>query len=244
MGPVLRGLIKLQRVENRLRAVQNKLTRCRRSVLFQENQLRTLQSGLEAKHEEIKLTRIQADRLELELRSRDEHLTKLRSALNTARTNKEYSAILTELNTSKADDSKLEAQILELMKNIEADQAQCLDIQKQIEDQRIKLEQTRSESEGKTLELEKEVSVIQKEWDLMAQKVPVEVLQIFKRVAETYDGEATATVEQTDENAVNYSCGGCFMGIPAEIVNVLSNRDEIMRCSNCTRILVLEDSGE
>ncbi|HML75153.1 MAG TPA: C4-type zinc ribbon domain-containing protein [Anaerohalosphaeraceae bacterium] len=244
MGPVLRGLIKLQRVENRLRAVQNKLTRCRRSVLFQENQLRTLQSGLEAKHEEIKLTRIQADRLELELRSRDEHLTKLRSALNTARTNKEYSAILTELNTSKADDSKLEAQILELMKNIETDQAQCLDIQKQIEDQKIKLEQTRSESEGKALELEKEVSVIQKEWDLMAQKVPVEVLQIFKRVAETYDGEATATVEQTDENAANYSCGGCFMGVPAEIVNVLSNRDEIMRCSNCTRILVLEDSGE
>jgi len=244
MGPVLRGLIKLQRVENRLRAVQNKLTRCRRSVLFQENQLRTLQSGLEAKHEEIKLTRIQADRLELELRSRDEHLTKLRSALNTARTNKEYSAILTELNTSKADDSKLEAQILELMKNIDADQALCLDIQKQIEDQKIKLEQTRSESEGKALELEKEVSVIQKEWDLMAQKVPVEVLQIFKRVAETYDGEATATVEQTDENAANYSCGGCFMGVPAEIVNVLSNRDEIMRCSNCTRILVLEDSGE
>ena len=75
-------------------------------------------------------------------------------------------------------------------------------------------------------------------------KVPVEVLQIFKRVAETYDGEATATVEQTDENAAIYSCGGCFMGVPAEIINVLSNRDEIMRCSNCTRILVLEDSDE
>ncbi|MGH2272193.1 zinc ribbon domain-containing protein [Anaerohalosphaeraceae bacterium U12dextr] len=244
MGPVLHGLIKLQRVENKLRAVQNKLARCRRSVLFQENQLRTLQDSLEAKHEEIKLTRIQVDRLELELRSRDEHLTKLRSALNTARTNKEYSAILTELNTSKADDSKIESQILELMKNIDADQALCLDIQKQIEEQKIKLEQTRSESEGKAQELEKEISVIQKEWDLMAQKVPVDVLQIFKRVAETYDGQATATVERTDENAATYSCGGCFMGIPAEIVNVLSNRDEIMRCANCTRILVLEDSDE
>ncbi len=72
MGPVLHGLIKLQRVENKLRAVQNKLARCRRSVLFQENQLRTLQDSLEAKHEEIKLTRIQVDRLELELRSRDD----------------------------------------------------------------------------------------------------------------------------------------------------------------------------
>ena len=51
MGPVLRGLIKLQRVENRLRAVQNKLARCLRSVLFQENQLRTLQSNLETKQQ-------------------------------------------------------------------------------------------------------------------------------------------------------------------------------------------------
>ena len=106
MGPILRGLNKLQRVENRLRAVQNKLARCRRSVLYQETQLRALQSNYEAKQQEIKLTRIQADRLELDLKSRDEHIAKLRAALNMARTNKEYSAVLTDLNTSKADDSK------------------------------------------------------------------------------------------------------------------------------------------
>ncbi|MHC5120005.1 MAG: hypothetical protein ACYSO7_00540 [Planctomycetota bacterium] len=30
------------------------------------------------------------------------------------------------------------------------------------------------------------------------------------------------------------------MGIPAEIVNVLSGKDDIVRCSNCTRILYLK----
>ncbi len=114
MGPVLHGLINLQRVENRLRAVKAKLARCRRSVLFQENQLRTLQNGLEAKQEEIKMGRLQSDRLELELKSRDEQITKLRNTLNLARTNKEYSVILTELNTAKADDSKLESKFLRL----------------------------------------------------------------------------------------------------------------------------------
>lgn len=244
MGPKLRGLIKLQRVENRLRAVQSKLTRCRRSVLFQENQLRTLQSNLEAKHEEIKLTRIQADRLELELKSRDEHIGKLRAALNTARTNKEYSAILTELNTSKADDSKLETQVLELMKNIEADQAVCIEIQKQIEEQKSKMDQIRAEAETKAAELQKEVDAIQKEWNLFADKVPADALTIFKRVAETYDGEALATVEKSDQNGTTISCGGCFMGLPAEVANTLHNKDEILRCTNCTRILVLEDNGE
>lgn len=241
MGPVLHGLIKLQRVENRLRAVKTKLTRCRRSVIFQENQLRTLQSGLEVKQEEIKLTRIQVDRLELELRSRDEHIEKLRGHLNLARTNKEYSALLTELNTAKADDSKLETQVLELMKNIETDQAACEELKKQIEEQKAKLEEVRKETEAKAVGFEKEIKDIQTEWDAAANEITEKkALAIFGRVAETYDGEAMAEVEGGGENSTSFSCGGCFMGIPSEVVNILSSRDEIVRCSNCTRILYLK----
>ncbi len=241
MGPVLQGLIELQRVENRLRAVKAKLARCRRSVLFQENQLRTLQNGLEARQEEIKMGRVQSDRLELELKSRDEQIDKLRNALNLARTNKEYSAILTELNTAKADDSKLESQVLELMKNIEADQAACVEIEQQIEEQKTKLDQTRLEADAKAAECQKEIDAIQHEWEAAAEKVPAPTLSIFKRVAESYDGEAMAQIEQAGETSDAYSCGGCFMGIPAEVVNILSSKDELIRCSNCTRILYLRD---
>ncbi len=241
MGPILHSLINLQRVENRLRAMKTKLARCRRTVLFQENQLRTLQNGLETKHEEIKMGRLQVDRLELELKTRDDHIAKLRNALNLARTNKEYSAVLTELNTNKADDSKLETQVLELMKNIEADQAACVQIQQQIDEQKGKLDQIRTEVEGKAVELEKEIDQIQREWDIAADKVPPAALTIFRRVAETYDGEAMAEVEKADENAASFTCGGCFMGVPAEVVNILSAKDELIRCSNCTRLLYLKN---
>ncbi len=241
MGPILHGLMKLQRVENRLRAVKTKLTRCRRSVIFQENQLRTLQSGLEAKEEEIKLTRIQVDRLELELKSRDEHIEKLRSHLNLARTNKEYSALLTELNTAKADDSKLETQVLELMKNVETDTAGCEEIRQQIEEQKAKLEEARAESDGKAADLETEIAEIQTEWDAAAKDIPADALAVFERVAETYDGEAMAAVEGFVEKKGTFNCGGCFMGTPAEVVNVLSGNDEIVRCSSCTRILYLPE---
>ena len=243
MGPVLHGLIKLQRVENTLRAVKTKLTRCRRSVIFQENQLRTLQSGLEAKQEEIKLTRIQVDRLELELKSRDAHIEKLRGHLNLARTNKEYSALLTELNTAKADDSKLETQVLELMKNVETDEVACGELKKQIEEQKAKLDEVRKETESKAVGFEKEVEEIQAEWDTAAKEITDKKAQaIFERVAETYDGEAMAEVEGMNDDSTSFSCGGCFMGIPAEVVNILSGHDEIVRCSNCTRILYLKES--
>jgi predicted nucleic acid-binding Zn-ribbon protein len=244
MGPVLNGLVKLQRVENRLRAVKTKLTRCRRGVLFQENQLRTLQNGLEAKQEEIKQTKLQAGRLEMDLKERDEQINKYRNQLNLARTNKEYSALLTELNTAKADDSKIETQVLELMKNVETDEAACEDIRSEIEAQRAKVDEFRKEAEGKAIELEKDIAEVQAEWDAEAKEMPAEALQFFKRIADTYDGEAMAEVEQVDESSASFSCGGCFMRIPSEIVNVLTTKDEIVHCSNCTRILYLKSEVE
>lgn len=240
MGPLLEGLIKLQSVENRLRAVKGKLTRCRRGVIFQENQLRSLQSGYEAKQEEIKLTKVQSDRLELELKSRDERIAKMRTVLNMAKTNKEYSAILTELNTAKADNTKLETEVLELMKNIEADENESLEIQVQIDEQKTKLDEIRKTAEKQAAELEREIADIQVEWDASSGAIPAETLEIFQRVADTYDGEAIASVEKQDERNEVYSCGGCFMRTTAETVNQLMTKDEIMRCSNCSRILVLK----
>ena len=239
MGPVLNGLVKLQSVENQLRVIKGQLARCRRNVIIQENQIRSLQNVLEAKREEVQLTKLQSDRLELDLRTKDEGIVKLRASLNSAKTNKAYAAVLTQLNTTRADNSKLESQILELMKDIDADEAEMAEIRGQIEEQKQKLEQIRKESDSMAIKYEAEIKQIQKEWDQAAKDIPSESLETFKRVAETYDGEALAVVEQQDEKAGTYSCGGCFMSIAAENVNLLMTKDDIIRCLNCTRILVL-----
>lgn len=244
MGPVLNGLIRLQSVENRLRAAKAKLARCRRNVIIQENQIRSLQNALEAKTEEIQLTRIQSDRLELELKTRDEQIARLRASLNTAKTNKEYAAVLTQLNTTKADNSKIETQILELLRDIEDDEDESGKIQNQIGERKQTLEQTRKETELLAAKYQAEIEEIQDEWDQVAQTIPDKPLQVFKRVAETYDGEALAVVDQQGGKTGNYSCGGCFMGITAESVNLLMSRDDIIRCPNCTRILVLATEGD
>ena len=252
MGPVLNGLVKLQSIENRLRAVKAKLARCRRNVIIQENQVRSLQNALKAKKEEIQLTRVQSDRLELELRSRDEAIARLRAVLNAVKTNKEYASVLTQLNTTKADNSKIETQILELMRDIEADETECGQIQEQIDEQKQKLERTRKEAELLAIGYQRQIEEIQAEWDSQAQTIPSEALQVFKRVAETYDGQAVAVIEQQGgrvpakrgSSTEAYSCGGCFMGITAETVNLLMTKDDIMRCPNCTRILVLGNSQD
>jgi len=244
MGPVLNGLLKLQSVENRLRAEKAKLTRCRRNVVIQENLIRSLQNALEAKKEEVQLTKVQFDHLELELKTKDEIIARLRSSLNIAKTNKEYAAVLTQLNTTKADNSKIETQSLELLKDIEADEAESKDIQKQINEQKETLEQTRKESEILADKYLAEIDKIQIEWDQVAQTIPNDSLDKFKRVADTYDGHAVALVEGQQDKKGTYSCGGCFMGITAESVNMLMTKDDIIHCPNCTRILVLGNIHE
>ncbi len=240
MSSLLSGLAQLQSVENRLRAAKAKLARCRRSVVLQENKIRSEQNTLEAKKEELQLTRMQCDRLELDLRGRDQQIAKLRAALNTAKTNKEYASLLTILNTSKADNSKVEIQILELMKAIEADEAECQKSREEIDAQKEKLDEIRKVAEASAVSLQEEVANVQSEWDEAASMITPDALEVFNRVAETYDGEAVVDVEEQEGRSSVYSCGGCFMSITNESVNLLMTRDEIIRCANCTRILILK----
>ncbi len=243
MSSLLSGLIKLQGVENRLRAAKVQLIRCRRSVVVQENKIRTEQNALEAKKEEILLTRVQCDRLELELKGRDQQINKLRASLNSAKTNKEYATLLTQLNTTKADNSKIESQILELMKYIEADEAECEKVRTHMESLKEQLDQIRKDAEISANKYQAEINQIQREWDEAAHSLAPEALEIFKRVADTYDGEAVAEIQEQEGKNGGYSCGGCFMGVTTESVNLLMTHDEIIRCSNCTRILVLAKSS-
>jgi hypothetical protein len=242
MGTLLNALVKLQSVENSLRAAKARLARCRRSVILKENQLRAFQNSLTAKQEEIQLTKIQADRFELEIKSVDETLAKYRAALNAAKSNKEYAVILTELNTTKADNSKIETQALELMKNIDADQAQCEQIKLQIEQAKNELTEIRKQTETQAQKVEAEIVEIEQQWQQAARDVAPEALDIFKRVAETYDGEAIAEVEIHDHKSGSYTCGGCFMSLTTETANTLMSRDEIIRCPSCTRILYIKDT--
>ncbi|GAJ03335.1 unnamed protein product [marine sediment metagenome] len=101
--------------------------------------------------------------------------------------------------------------------------------------------QLRTESETLAGKYQAEIDKIQAEWDKVAQTIPDKPLEIFKRVTETYDGQAVALVEQQSGTKGAYSCGGCFMGLTAECVNLLMTKDDIIRCPNCTRILVLGD---
>jgi uncharacterized protein len=244
MGPVLNGLIKLQEVESRLRGVKQKLARTRRGLTLQENQLRNIKNTLESKKDETKLIRSKMDRIELEIQSREEALKKRQAELNSAKNNKEYSALLTEINVNKADNSKMENELLELMGALENEQEECRQIESQIEKQQEKVEQVRDQVKVKAADIQDSLSKLQNEWDQTSHGIPEDVLALFKRLSDNYDGEALAFVEPTGGKRKSYTCGGCFMSLTNETVNQLMSNDDIIRCPSCSRIVVLQDEKE
>jgi len=240
MGPLLHSLVNLQSIEMHLRAVEQRLRKNQQSVRKQEHRIEQLQAGLHAKREEIKLTRLQSSKLELDLKARDEEIGKLRVALNAAKTNKDYSAILSRINVDKADNAKLEDQILRLMTHVDGDQNTCREIEAQIEAETQKLADIRNQVAERNQEIEAELHNLKAEYEKATGLVPVKELTIFKRLAERFDGEVLAEVNQPDPRRPERQCGGCFMTIPLEVANALMSKDELIMCPSCGRILVLD----
>ena len=240
MGPILSSLVSLQSVEMKVRNTKKKLKKSRQTVLRQQHHIEQLKGALKAKREEIKLSRMQSDKLELELRSREDKIAKLRVVLNSAKTNKEYSIVLTSINTTKADNSKLEDQILNYITQIDSDQSACVEIEGNIEIEKQRLDDVLQETQKDQQNIEAELTQLNQQRAEAFGKVPPKHASMFDRLANRYDGEVLAMINEVNIRRSEYNCGGCFMKIPLEVVNSLMSHDNVNICPNCGRILILD----
>jgi len=68
--------------------------------------------------------------------------------------------------------------------------------------------------------------------------LPEQTRDTFLRLAEAYEGEAMAPIEEEVRRRIEYSCGGCFISLPIEHVNAVATKpDRVTTCPNCRRIL-------
>jgi len=245
MGKTIDALLHLQSTQRDLVHVRKKLEAQKNAVAAQERKIEQLRSDWEELHQRSLHRRSEADRLSTELQAREQHVSKLRAALNTAKTNKEYASILTQINTAKADNAKLEERALGVMQEVDAINADAEALKAEIDKQTERLERIKVESAEQIEKLSALAEEISQRRQQAAQAVPPEVLAIFERIADNYDGEAMAPIEiHGKKPPYEYICGGCFMSLNAEHVNALRVRDEIRTCDNCRRILYLEPETE
>jgi predicted nucleic acid-binding Zn-ribbon protein len=242
MGPTLEALHRLQEIETQLRSVREQIQSKRRTVQAHQRRVATLDRQMADTHDQIRTAQAEADRLELDRKTHESHIAKLRDALNKSKTNKEYAAVLTQLNTDKADMVKIEDAVLSAMSKVE-----------ELKKHEAELRASRDREQARGGELEKsaqdtETRLSARLKDLEAQResasegIPREALSLFERACEAHEGEGMAAIEQAHPKRQEFTCSGCNMSITLETINALQSRDVVVQCHTCTRILYLESS--
>lgn len=239
--PLQKRLYDLFLLDQRVRGLSSRLNGAKRRLRLQQVKLDQLKQQAKELDDELKRVGAHAATLENEAASADARITELREKMNNVNNNKEYSALLVEVNTLKVEQGKMED---EALKEMEARDR----IAEQFKEQDAKVvaqEKLVAVSEKDVVERQAEVGdQLEKaigERDTAATDVPADALAIFERAADSHDGEAMVPVEEANRRRKEYNCGGCFIGIPFERFNTLvGSPDILVQCPNCERILFVE----
>lgn len=241
MGPTNVALVKLYQADQRLREAQGRLDATTRNVRIQERRVRDLTDRIAAAAKTLKEQQSHAGTLDLDLKTRDAHIEKLRTQQQQAKTNKEYQAFLVEINTGKVDRNKIEEETLQVMENVEKAQAELKDLNAQLEGEKTKLASMQTEITDTTAALQKEIDELRPEREAAAAAVPAKARDAFDRLADRFEGEALAAISKPNRRAEEYSCTACNLDLVRDIYNRLHTRDELVFCPSCRRILYIPE---
>ena len=170
---------------------------------------------------------------ELELAIKEEAAKKLQAQLYSLKTNKEYQAMLQQIQDAKADASVIEDKILQLF-----DQADRLKIETEREKARLKEdEKTFSEQkrrvEDRVKEIDDRLAQLDSQRKQAMPDIDPKVLSQYERILKSRDGLAIVTVKDN-------SCQGCNMFVPPQVINLIKMYERIITCEICNRILFIE----
>ncbi|GMV71080.1 MAG: hypothetical protein AMXMBFR77_09180 [Phycisphaerales bacterium] len=238
MDDVTARLLRVFQADRQLAGLQSRL---RAAEAFHTEQVRQL-TQIRAKAESIGAQTRQlaatAGNLENEIRSLDERIEHLRTQMNEARTNKEYKALLTEVNTHKAERERIEEEALGHMTRVDELKAQLAELAAQ-EAERDKVRKVaEAERDARAAEIKDRVEQLKTERDTLARAVPGDVMAMYTRLLKLRDDEAMAALEIADRKRHEYTCGACMMSLPMEIaISLLGGK--LTLCPNCQCILFI-----
>jgi predicted nucleic acid-binding Zn-ribbon protein len=241
MGPTNVALVKLFQADQQLRAARERLDAAAKNVRVQErrvNDLLTKQKAAQSSHKELAA---KAANLDLDLRTRDAKIEKLRTQQQTAKNNKEYQAFLIEINTAKVDKGKVEEETMKVMEQVDKANAEVENFTTQLEGERKKLAEMAAQIDSTLKELQSEVDALKPARDVAASALPPKVLAEFDRLADRFDGEALAALAKPDRRREEYLCTACNMDLVTDVYNKLHSRDELVFCPSCRRMLYIPE---
>jgi predicted nucleic acid-binding Zn-ribbon protein len=239
---LMQSVLHLYQLDSQVRGLRSRLDGAQRYADAQSRQLEHLLQQRNEIESRRRLTQATVANQETEIASIDQRIEKLRDELNSAATNKQYTALLNELNTAKEQRDTIEARAMDEMEAIETLAGQMTEVEDQILERRKVLDVARQQVEERRQEVGQRLEELEAERAQVASTIDSESLAVFEEIANAYDGEAMGHIEEVDRRHREFACGACHMSLPFEQVSLLmSGHDTLVRCNACGRILYMQD---
>lgn len=234
-------LVRLHRVEIQIRGLTERLGQADRYLQTQDQTLAALTKQADGIRAQLRQTEASLKNDESEAAGFDAKIQRLREQMNAAKTNKEYTAFLTEINTLKADKGKVEERELGLMTKAEEFRAQLARIDAERAEREKVREVAKSERDQREAEIRDRLEELKGERAAAASDVPARALEAFEsRIAQGHD-DIMAPLEEHDRRNREYCCGSCQVLLPLEKLNALIGRGELTACTSCGVLLFIEE---
>lgn len=234
----VRTLLELQEILGRIRSLEEEKKRVPLEVadlksLFEEREARFL--GLQQEFEKVRGDRREKERAIEEERDKVE---KAKAKLMGIKTNKEYYAMLKEIEQTKRANSEREEEVLGVIGRYEELEKQLAGSKEELDEVEGRYRERMTDVEARMAEFDREIGGHAGRKDATAASLPKDLLRRFELIFDRREGVAIVA-------ARSHSCTGCHMNLSPQLFNQLQREDRIYTCPNCNRILYYEpDAAE
>ncbi len=231
MDQQLQTLINLQAIDTRIAALEADAARLPREIA-------AIHAAIEDARKQVETTRTQLDAARKEQRAKEKDLevvqakrSKNEARLYEVKTNKEYSAVLTEIEEIKQEKGRMEEEVLVLMEAQER-------LTGEIREAEARFKQREGEGRGQETTLkeqlrgiETDLAAVRTERKELATQLPAPILADYDRILRARAGLALVPVAKPN------FCGACRMTITPQRLQELRAQSSLIPCESCGRYL-------
>jgi predicted nucleic acid-binding Zn-ribbon protein len=230
----LTRILKIQSIDIRFDEIEREKKRIPRELEKQREELDFLKKTIEGDVTVLEGLKDDRRKGEKELEEVEAKYKRSKTKLDEVKSNKEYQAMMKEIETIKALASEKEEIVIMRMEDIELQEAECAKNNAQLEKAQKEYKEKERQYQEMISELEKEMLALTRERNELSQRFDGDLLTRYTRLRGHLRGRVVVPVQ----DAV---CQGCHLGIPPQQYNILLKGDSPQICPHCSRVIYCED---
>jgi len=230
-------LIQLQETDSKILSLTRAVKKFPARIKAAELPLKESQTTLDAvKHKTDLREKKKRDR-ESGLDDVNVRIQKMKGRTSEIKTNKEYQALLKEIEAVEKERSSIEDEILVIMEEIDACSKQKKTAEATFIVEKKKIEELKKKIDTDRSEIEKELSSIKELRAGVAALVDRELYDQYTILIEACYGIAVTEVKEE-------ICQGCNMNIPPQLFVEIKKQEEMFNCPQCRRLLYYRNNAQ